>query len=577
MEELTMPKILVVDDDQQIVTRLVKFFRLEGWVVASASNGQEALDALDSSYDAVILDLSMPVMNGERAFEEIKKRFDLEGLCVVILTAFGEVDSAVRIIRNGAYQYLQKPFAADNLLRILIAGITNQKANTLRRKLLTTLDENALQDHIYSIVTETINPKGLYLVFLSPDGSIQTIKGTNHNREEFIRRSRERLPAFLRHILDTKQYVFADDASKIGEWEPFLPDSRSLLAVPVPGNNDTITGVIDIESPTENAFDRNWIDVMRHLAELAGISMEITQKARLTAELQAEREHWRRIRMVVRELEHQISNPAHVITLQVQTLVSKELKSDALAALPDELTTDIRRRIEIISKNAGAIDKVCDYLRDDLRDIPIKKERADLVEILETCIEEYLTEFYDNRIDIEFPNKPGASLFMEVDSGLIKYSVQCLISNAVEAIQQRREQQSLEGEAAGPRDGGRDRIRIILTVNESRDQVCLTIQDTGIGIPPENRDLIFEPLFTTKGPEQLGKGARQPHATGEGGEGSAVGRKQFSGMGLFSVKRIINQHEGTIEAASDPGQGATFTILLPLRSMSGPRQARGRQ
>lgn len=573
-----MPKILVVDDDQEIVTPLVEFFRMEGWSVASASNGLEALGMLDASYDAVILDLSMPVMNGERAFEKIKTRYDLEGLCVVILTAFGEVDSAVRIIRKGAYQYLQKPFAAENLLRILIAGIANQKANALRRELLTTLDDTALQDHIYSIVTETINPKGLYLVFLSPDGAIQTIRGSNHvpRLEEFTRRSRERLPKFLRHIRETKQYVFEDDASEISEWEPFLPDARSLLAVPVPGNGETIAGVIDIESPAEKAFDRNWVEVIRHLAELAGISMEITQKARLTAELQAEREHWRRIRMVVRELEHQISNPAHVITLQVQTLVSKELKSEALARLPEELTADIKRRIEIISKNAGAIDRVCDYLRDELREIPIKKERADLVEILETCIEEYLTEFYDNRIDIEFPNKPGASLFVEVDPGLIKYSVQCLISNAVEAIRQRREQQAGEGERPHTQDAGRDRIKITLAVNEGSEQVCLAIQDTGIGIPAENRDLIFEPLFTTKGQERLGRGTRRPPAAAGGDEGSAVGRKQFSGMGLFSVKRIINQHEGTIEVTSEPGQGATFTILLPLRTANGLQQSQGR-
>lgn len=543
-----MPKVLVVDDDQEIVTSIVDFFALEGWEVASAANGQEALDVLDSSFDGAILDLRMRVMDGETTLAEIRKRFDLESLCVVILTAFGEVDSAVRTIRQGAYQYLQKPFQLPDLMRLLIAGITNQRANALRRKLLTSLDIDTLQNHICAIVTDTINPKGLYLVFLSPDGLIQKIKGSNHDvkYEDFVRRSHDKPPHFLRHILESKRYVFENDPERIREWGPFLEDARSMLAVPVPGNGEAIAGVIDIESPEENAFDRNWVEVMRHLAELAGISMEIIQKAQRNEELVAEREHWKKMPTLINHLGHHILTPVHVITLQAQTLMAKDLKAQAISNLPESLVGDITRRVSIIGNNAETIAKICDYLRDVSQPIPVKKQQCDLIELLDGSIEEYLSELDDKRIEIKFSAKPTGRLMIEADPGLIKYSIQCVVSNAIEAIERARLSRTEADELASVEETTSDQIQLMLTIDDGAEKVCLVISDTGIGIPEENIKKVFEPLFTTK----LGS--------------------HLNGMGLFSARRIMNEHGGSISVTSEYGHGTTFTLCLPYLEAAAP-------
>jgi signal transduction histidine kinase len=76
------------------------------------------------------------------------------------------------------------------------------------------------------------------------------------------------------------------------------------------------------------------------------------------------------------------------------------------------------------------------------------------------------------------------------------------------------------------------------------DCVLIAISDTGVGIPPEQREKLFEPLFSTK--------------------------TKGIGLGLALVKMLVEGHGGTIEAQSSgvPGQGTTFTLMLPPEELS---------
>jgi signal transduction histidine kinase len=104
----------------------------------------------------------------------------------------------------------------------------------------------------------------------------------------------------------------------------------------------------------------------------------------------------------------------------------------------------------------------------------------------------------------------------------------------------------LNAQNAMPRGG-----RLHIEVRREGEAVVLRFADTGVGIPPENLDRIFEPFFTTR--------------SSQGG----------TGLGLAVSQRIVENHGGTLTVESPPGQGAIFTIRLPLQPPEAPRQDRG--
>ncbi len=75
--------------------------------------------------------------------------------------------------------------------------------------------------------------------------------------------------------------------------------------------------------------------------------------------------------------------------------------------------------------------------------------------------------------------------------------------------------------------------------------VEVRVSDSGVGIPPEQLRLIFEPFYTTKEPDEHGSGG--------------------TGLGLSVCRQIIEQHQGRIRVESLVGKGSTFTVKLPLK------------
>lgn len=108
-------RILVVDDEDIIRESLSFVLKKEGYTVEEAENGKVAYDKiLEESFDLVITDLEMPQMKGTQLIEEIQK-LNIQ-TSVIIVTAFGSLDTAINALRNGATDYILKPVEFDELL-----------------------------------------------------------------------------------------------------------------------------------------------------------------------------------------------------------------------------------------------------------------------------------------------------------------------------------------------------------------------------------------------------------------------------------------------------------------------------
>jgi len=110
-----MNKILIVDDEQKMRHILQLMLEQNGYRTEQAANGQEALKLIQTyHYAMVITDMKMPVMGGMELLREIKK-MDPD-YPVIVLTAYGSIDSAVEAIREGALDYITKPFEEEKIL-----------------------------------------------------------------------------------------------------------------------------------------------------------------------------------------------------------------------------------------------------------------------------------------------------------------------------------------------------------------------------------------------------------------------------------------------------------------------------
>ncbi len=113
-----LKKILVVDDEENTRIALKRLLSREGYEVQTAANGLEALHSLRSCpAELIITDLNMPEMNGLAFLRELNR--DYPSSNVIMITAFGEVESYLEALNLGAFEYLNKPLRLEELRKVM--------------------------------------------------------------------------------------------------------------------------------------------------------------------------------------------------------------------------------------------------------------------------------------------------------------------------------------------------------------------------------------------------------------------------------------------------------------------------
>lgn len=113
-----MERVLIVDDEENTRIGLVKLLGQEGYQAEAVANGSEALEHLSTQQvDLIITDINMPEMNGLIFLRELNQSYP--EMKVIMITAYGGVDSYLEAINLGAFEYLNKPVKLNDLKAIM--------------------------------------------------------------------------------------------------------------------------------------------------------------------------------------------------------------------------------------------------------------------------------------------------------------------------------------------------------------------------------------------------------------------------------------------------------------------------
>ncbi len=381
------------------------------------------------------------------------------------------------------------------------------------------------------------------ILLVDDDGkfSIQGIGGTqagtvqkaltSHENNEFIT-----FDGITGHVSRTGESILVNDTQQEKLYKPLKGwEARSEICVALK-DGENILGIIDVESLEQNAFSHNDLIAMESLAGiLASVitsanqyqklqetirqlrAIEIELNARMEAQRSAENRLIQAAKLaavgeMAAGIAHELNNPLTTVT-GFSELVLEEL--------PAESTH--RDELEMVLREARRASDVVHRLLDFSRQGERIRTRADLNEVVNDVIAltRHLIQTNNVILSIELD---GSLPWVSIDRNQMKQVLLNLIHNALQAMPA----------------GGEMLVNTFAAKRDERDWIIMSVKDSGVGIQPADQGRIFEPFFTTKGDS--------------GG----------TGLGLSVTYGIVTDHGGTIEVSSEPGEGSTFAVWLPI-------------
>jgi two-component system NtrC family sensor kinase len=288
--------------------------------------------------------------------------------------------------------------------------------------------------------------------------------------------------------------------------------------------------------------------VARGGSELTSLAREFNRMADRLAEqrgtLQQETEGRISLERRLRQSEqlaavgHLAAGVAHEMGAPLQVI---DGRAKQLLHHPDASTETRQRNLTIIRNQAARITRIVRQLLNLARPYSLHLHPISPDELIRETVEMLESQAEKAGVSIEIPNPPLPELpTLLADPELLQQVLLNLCQNGIQAMPQggtlsisRFPARSRHLAFVGPHQEGSE-----------RDYLAIQIADTGEGIPQGILPRIFDPFFTTK---DVGSG---------------------TGLGLAVSRRIIEEHEGWIEAANRPGGGAIFTLFLPLPELS---------
>jgi signal transduction histidine kinase/ActR/RegA family two-component response regulator len=531
------PLVLVADDHPNTTILLQYVFEREGFQVAKATDGAEALRAARELLpDLILLDVMMPLINGFEVLRSLRDDPMTAKIPTVIITANAKEPSDIaKGLNLGADDFLIKPIQPTELVaRVMSKMKARQLEDALEKrgkelealvyvsqKLNEHLAVEELLDLMIQLLSDLLPFDAAAIHYLDQEG--RTVEYRLSAETDQSEAARLIDPRLVQTALQADDLVFRLDHGILGA--TYVDGMGAVLR-----QGDTLVGALFLLHK-HTAYDASQLRVFTGITRQAALALN---NARLFA-VQAEyalhledmvNERTQALqsaqRMIVRNeklasVGFLAASIAHEIGNSMQPI--KTLFSDFRDELRESGAKYDVRGSEIINENIDRICTTIDLMRDFASDRPNAADLLplDISVVIDGVLQLNQKLLQHSKIKVKATLPPLPLVYGS------KSQLQSVFMNLV-----------LNAVAAMEPDGGTLRVKAAAR----GDMIEIEVADTGVGISPENIDRIFDPFFTTK--------------------------KDGTGLGLSVSYGIINSHQGTIEVESELGKGASFLIHLPI-------------
>jgi two-component system NtrC family sensor kinase len=505
--------VLIIDDEADIREVTALTLMDAGYMVKTAADGAEGLEQCGRfGPKIVITDVRMPVMDGIQVLETVKSRFpDTE---VIVATAFGDMEIAVRALQLDASDFITKPIHTEALMVALERArqryTARQQLKNYTRRLELGLSQTTRQ------LEETVAYQER-LIESSMDGILgcdtdNKIVSFNHSMEKMlgIDRSEVLHKAVLENFLGKKEYLrFQTDLASPeygGHGRLLLYETYFLNQA-----KDKVPIQLSATFLMEDETSTGMVLFVRDLRRIHRLQQEMADQAELMHQ-----DKMMSLGRLAASVAHEINNPLagilNYIRLMIRTARKGSVSKDKLA--------QFARYLETVEAETDRCSKIVSNLLTFSRRTPVSMQPVSVNEILDRSIAlaKHRLELANIQLTTQIPQGLPS---ITGDANQLQQCLLNLVFNAIDAMP----------------DGG------VLTIKAigSPDEKNLTVQviDTGHGIDEKEMDHIFEPFYTTKK------------------EGYGVG------LGLSTTYGIIERHGGSLTVQSEPGKNTIFEIRLP--------------
>lgn len=501
-----MTRILLIDDEPDLLRVLARSLKADGHEVATALNGPDGLAAFEGQHPAIVItDIKMPGMSGIEVLKRIKEREpDAE---VIIITGHGDMDNAVEALHFGASDFITKPFRGETLA---IAIRRAEEKIDLRRRLKEyTLDlENKIEKS-----TRELRRRSNFLTKVIRSSNDGVVATDEELRIVVFNPGAERIFGFLQEDVIHSRYL-SDLLPKdlVESFQLAMSAERAFKELPwrevmiVSKNGESIPVMFSGSVLVEEAKKLGTVAFLQDLREIKRLQRELVHSERLAA-----------IGQTVAGLAHGIKNILHGLkggSYLVEVGITKK-NDEKLRKGWDMIKRGIERTSNLVldllsyskerqpqfekcSPNSIAAE-VCDLVRERAQ-----QEHTELV-----C---------------DFDPAIGPVL---MDPHTIHTVLLNLLSNAMDAC-------------LFDEDTGKRWQVAVRTTAEANQMIRFEVSDNGAGMSDEVQAKMFTSFYSTKG-------------------------HRGTGLGLLVTHKLIEEHGGRIKVETRLGRGTTVTVWLPYR------------